>query len=96
MMPSSLIFHPFYMIRRLKKSGSFLNAMPGTLKYNTLIAAIELVNKICDLAINLTEDEVQKLSWSEFVETIEAPELIQYLKERKLYVNEETNTEEEI
>ena len=68
----------------------------GTLKYNTLIAAIELVNEICDLAINLTEDEVQKLSWSEFVETIEAPELIQYLKERKLYVNEETNTEEEI
>ena len=68
----------------------------GTLKHNTLIAAIEFVNEICDLAINLTEEEIQKLSWSEFVETIEAPELIQYLKERKLYVNEETNTEEEI
>lgn len=68
----------------------------GTLKYNTLIAAIELVNEICDLAIHLTDEGIAKTSWSEFVETIEAPELIQYLKERRLYINEETNTEEDV
>ncbi len=68
----------------------------GTLKYNTLIAAIELVNEICDLAIHLTDEGIEKMSWSEFVDTIEAPELIQYLKERRLYINEETNTEEEM
>ncbi|MBR3462061.1 MAG: zinc-binding protein, partial [Clostridiales bacterium] len=68
----------------------------GTLKHNTLIAALELVNEICDLAMHLTEDDIAKMSWSEFVESIEAPELIQYLKERRLYINEETNTEEDL
>ena len=67
----------------------------GTLKYNTLIAAIELVNEICDLAMHLTDEGIAKLSWSEFVESIEAPELIQYLKERRLYVNEEPTTAQE-
>lgn len=68
----------------------------GTLKYNTLIAALELVDAICDMAMNMTEDEIEKLSWSDFVSTIEAPELIQYLKERRLYVNDKTNTEEDL
>lgn len=61
----------------------------GTLKYNTLIAALELVNAICDLAINLSDEGMSKMSWSEFVDTLHEPELIQYLKERKLYVNED-------
>ena len=64
--------------------------------HNTLIAAIELVNEICDLAIHLTDDGIAKMSWSEFVETIEAPELIQYLKERKLYINETIENEEDL
>jgi hypothetical protein len=68
----------------------------GTLKYNTLIAAIELVNKICDLAMHLTEDDIAKISWSDFVKSITEPELIAYLKERQLYVNDEVRTEEEI
>ena len=68
----------------------------GTLKYNTLIAALELVNEICDLAIHMTDDGIAKMSWSEFVGAIEAPELIQYLKERKLYINEDINTEEDL
>ena len=68
----------------------------GTLKYNTLIAAIELVNEICDLAIHLTDEGIAKMSWSEFVGAIEAPELIEYLKERKLYVNETIETQEEM
>ena len=68
----------------------------GTLKYNTLIAAIELVNEICDLAIHLTDEGIEKMSWSEFVDTIEAPELIKYLKERRLYINEIEETEEDM
>lgn len=67
----------------------------GTLKYNTLIAAIELVNRICDAAIYNTDENIAKLSWSEFVAGITEPELIQYLKERQLYINEEIeNTED--
>ena len=60
----------------------------GTLKYNTLIATLELVNRICDIALSYTDDEMSKLSWSEFVAEITEPELIQYLKERSLYINE--------
>ncbi len=52
----------------------------GTLKYNTLIATLELVNRICDIALSYTDDEMSKLSWSEFVSEITEPELIQYLK----------------
>ena len=36
------------------------------------------------------------MSWSEFVGTITEPELIQYLKERRLYINEDINTEEDM
>ena len=68
----------------------------GTLKYNTLIAAIELVNAICDIAINLTDEGIANMSWSEFVGTLTEPELIQYLKERRLYINEDINTEEDL
>ncbi len=68
----------------------------GTLKYNTLIAALELVNKICDLAMHLTEDDIAKISWSDFVKSITEPELIAYLKERQLYINDEVRTEEDI
>ena len=67
----------------------------GTLKYNTFIATLELVNKICELAVLMDDDEIAKLSWSEFVAGINEPELIQYLKERNLYINEKVTTEEE-
>lgn len=67
----------------------------GTLKYNTLIATLELVNRICDIALSYTDDEIAKLSWSEFVAEITEPELIQYLKERSLYINEKVEETEE-
>lgn len=67
----------------------------GTLKYNTLIATLELVNKICELAVLMDDEEIGKLSWSEFVAEITEPELIQYLKEKSLYINEEVTTEED-
>jgi len=68
----------------------------GTLKYNTLIATLELVNKICEFAVLMNDDEIAKLSWSEFVAGITESELIQYLKERNLYINEKVTTEEEM
>ncbi|MCM1362490.1 MAG: amidoligase family protein, partial [Clostridiales bacterium] len=68
----------------------------GTLKYNTLISTLELVNRICDIALSYTDDEMSKLSWSEFVSEITEPELIQYLKERSLYINEKITSEEEM
>lgn len=68
----------------------------GTLKYNTLIASLELVNKICDIALSFNDDEMSKLSWSEFVSDITEPELIQYLKERQLYINEKVEETEEL
>lgn len=68
----------------------------GTLKYNTLIAALELVNAICDLAISLTDDGISNMSWSEFVGTVNEPELIQYLKERRLYINEDIESQEDM
>ena len=60
----------------------------GTLKYNTFIATLQMVNHICDVAISFSEEGIDAMSWSEFVSSIEEPELIQYLKERRLYVNE--------
>lgn len=68
----------------------------GTLKHNTLIAALELVNGICDIAMSMTEDEIEKQSWSDFVSTLTEPELVNYLKERKLYVNADVETQEEL
>ena len=68
----------------------------GTLKYNTLIATLQLIDKICDVALFLSDEEVKALSWTTFVSGCQAPELVQYLKERRLYVNEPVNTEEEV
>lgn len=68
----------------------------GTLKYNTFIATLQMVNTIVDVAINLTDEEINHQSWSDFVSTIEETELIQYLKERNLYINEPVMSEEEV
>lgn len=68
----------------------------GTLKYNTFIATLQMVDKILDTAINLTDEEINHQSWSDFVSTIKETELIQYLKERSLYINEPVMAESEI
>ena len=70
----------------------------GTLRYKTFAATLQLVDEICQLASKLTDTELESLSWSEFVCGInkeEKPELIEYLKSKRLYVNEnETESEE--
>lgn len=70
----------------------------GTLKYNTLIATLELVNMICNIAVNCDDKKLAKLSWSDFVTTLnqaDCAELITYLKERRLYVNSPITGEED-
>lgn len=63
----------------------------GTLKYNTLIATLQLVEEICNVAFSMSDEEVSDLGWCNFMEQIsnsKYPELIAYLKERRLYINE--------
>lgn len=68
----------------------------GTLKYNTLLATLQLVDRVCDVAIYLSDDELKALSWTSFVSGCQAPELVQYLKERRIYVNDPVSGEEEL
>lgn len=68
----------------------------GTLKYNTFIATLQMVNRICDVAVSLSDRQIQELTWSDFVIGCTEPELKQYLKERRLYVSDPVYTEVEI
>lgn len=67
----------------------------GTLKYNTLIATLQMVERLCRAAIFYSEKELQELGWRKFVSQITEPELITYLKERQLYINEPVEMDEE-
>ena len=68
----------------------------GTLKYNTFIATLQLVNRVCDVAIRLSDEQMRRLTWSEFAADCTEQELVQYLKERRLYINEEICSAEEV
>ena len=68
----------------------------GTLKFNTLIATLQLLDRICDVALYLTDDQIKAMSWTTFVSGCTQPELVQYLKERRLFVNEPVESEEEV
>ena len=69
----------------------------GTLKLNTLIATLQLLDRICSVAICLTDSEIKEMSWTTFVGGCsDMPELVQYLKERRLYINEPVVTEAEV
>ena len=69
----------------------------GTLKLNTLLATLQLLDHICDVAISLTDDELKDLSWTTFVSgCAHLPELVQYLKERRLYINEPVISDAEV
>ena len=47
----------------------------------------------------MSEDDLAKMSWTSFAESVEEstmPELIRYLKERRIYINEAVDVEEEV
>ena len=68
----------------------------GTLKWNTFVATLQLVNRVCDVALYLSDQELKAMTWSSFAAGCQEPELVQYLKERRLYVNEPIESEEEV
>ena len=68
----------------------------GTLKKNTILATLQLIDRICDVALYLSDWELKNLSWTTFVAGCTQPELIQFLKERRLYVNDPVTSEAEV
>lgn len=68
----------------------------GTLKLNTFYATLQMVDRICDVALFLSDEKIQDLTWTDFAAECTAPELVQYLKERRLYVNEPVQVTEEV
>lgn len=61
----------------------------GTLRWNTFAATLQFVDALCDVAAGYSDESLSELSWSDFVRGLTRfPELVQYLKERNLYVNE--------
>jgi len=69
----------------------------GTLKLNTLIATLQLLDRICDVALYFSDEETKAMSWTTFAAgCAHMPELVQYLKERRLYVNEPVTVEAEV
>ena len=70
----------------------------GTLRPNTIFATLQMLDHICDVALFLSDDELKAMAWTTFVSGITEdryPELVQYLKERRLYVNEPVESEVE-
>jgi hypothetical protein len=62
----------------------------GTLRYESFIAALELVKEICKVAVSMTDSEIERMTWGDFVLNIgsDNKHLIDYLKAKRLYVNE--------
>lgn len=59
----------------------------GTLKYNTFIATLQLTKHIAQISGYLSHEEMELITWSDFVESIkneEYTELLQYLEDRKI------------
>ena len=85
----------YYCVNLQNESTIEFRIFRGTLRYNTFIATIQLVNRICDIAEMLTDEEMRSLAWTTFVEHCTKPELVHYLKERRLYVNDHVEALEE-
>lgn len=68
----------------------------GTIRYSTFAATVILADKLIDCACYMTDEEVKNLSWTSFVAGFTQPEIITYLKERRLYINEAIDAEQEV
>ena len=58
----------------------------GTLQYDVLIAALQFVNFICDMAIEKSENEITNISWDELMSEVkeENTELIWFLNNNNI------------
>ena len=63
-----------------------LRIFRGTLRYKTFMATLQFVDLLCEMAINLADEEFQTMTWKEFAKTVSADkaELKEYLKIRGL------------
>ncbi len=72
----------------------------GTLRYNTFIATLQLCHLLSTVSNTLSPQEVVALTWEEFIlkaVDYNHNELVTYLKERSLWVQEEViDSEEEV
>lgn len=62
----------------------------GTLKYSTFAATLQFTDMLVSKAKSLSDEEFQTMTWDDFISSIGADKrnLIEYLKTRKLYINE--------
>ena len=42
----------------------------GTLKLNTLKATLQMVNHLVEVAVSMSDSEVQDMSWFDFLDTV--------------------------
>jgi hypothetical protein len=71
----------------------------GTLLLSTLLATLQFVDAICDAATSLSDEKMQALSWQQFVidlDPLKRKELVEYLKKRRLYINDPVLCEEDV
>ena len=63
-----------------------LRIFRGTLRYKTFMATLQFVDLLCEMAINLADEEFQTMTWKEFAKTVsvDKAELKEYLKIRGL------------
>ena len=64
----------------------------GTLRYRTIIAALQFTEYLCSLAIMKSDEEFHELTWSDFISGIDKAkyyELTDYLERRNLYCETE-------
>lgn len=62
-----------------------LRIFRGTLRYKTFVATLQFVDKLCNDAIKLSDEEFQTMTWKGFTASIEnMSELKEYLKIRGL------------
>ena len=74
-----------------------LRLFRGSLRFLTVVSALQLVERICSVAMCLSDEELKQMSWSTFVAGCgQYPELVQYLKERRIYINEPVTAEAEV
>ena len=76
-----------YMCVNLQNSNTIeFRIFRGTLKANTILATLELVERICVICASCNADDMQGLSWEHFLSLIdpdEYQELFTYIKERE-------------
>lgn len=64
-----------------------LRIFRGTLRYETFVATLQFVDKLCHDAIELSDEQFQTMTWNDFAASVkDMPELMEYLKIRGLEV----------